>query len=129
MNIEILTYNQSLNASDKMICDKLQTIIDENISNSSSKVWHGHPVWFIDENPILGYSKLKAGIQLLFWSGQSFDEKDLEPIGKSKAAAFVYKNESEIDEEKLKIWVQKSIDIQWDYKNMIKRKGELTRIL
>jgi hypothetical protein len=32
---------------------------------------------FLHGNPIVGYSKLKDCIRLLFWSGQSFDEPNL----------------------------------------------------
>ena len=52
-----------------------------------SKIWHRHPVWFLDGNPTVGYSKLKAGIRLMFWSGASFDEDKLQPgTGKFKDA-------------------------------------------
>lgn len=45
-----------------------------------------HPVWFLDGNPVVGYSKLKDSVRLLFWSGQSFRSTGLEPEGKFKAA-------------------------------------------
>lgn len=127
-NSEIAKYNSNLNQDRKDICDQLQKIIDENLNYTESKIWHGHPVWFIDGNPIVGYSSLKNNIQLMFWSGQSFDEPGLTAEGSFKASVAKYTQSDEIDEESLKIWLKKSEDIQWDYKNIVKRKGQLLRL-
>lgn len=128
MEKNIATYNRALEPSDKEICDTLRKIIDEALPGSVSKVWHGHPVWFIDGNPVVGYSKLKNDIQLLFWSGQSFDEPRLHPEGNFKAAEARYASLEEIDKEALKRWLEKAIEIQWDYKNIVKNRGKLSRI-
>ncbi len=71
---EILDYESRLESSDKSICETLRHEIEKNLSEATAKIWHGHPVFFSDGNPIVGYSKLKSCVQLLFWSGQSFDE-------------------------------------------------------
>ena len=97
-------------------------------AKSWKKNWHGHPVWFINENPIVGYSKLKNYIQLLFWSGQSFDEDALIKTGKFKAAEIRYNSIEQINTQDLKNWLKKSEEIQWDYKNIIKRNGVLERL-
>jgi hypothetical protein len=128
MNNEILNYNSSQTASDQKICIALMDIIDKNMPEAKSKFYHGSPVWFIDDNPIVGYSKLKSGVQLLFWSGQTFDEEGLKPMGKYKAAEARYTDVEEINKVQLKNWLIKSIEIQWDYKNIVKRKGELLRL-
>jgi hypothetical protein len=90
-------------------------------------------VWFLDGNPIVGYSKLKGPkpdgcIRLLFWSGQSFDEPGLEDEGSFKAAEARYTSADQIVAKDLKRWLEKSIEIQWDYKNIVKRKGKLVRL-
>lgn len=113
---------------DKRICDALAKAIDRHLPNAQSKVWHGHPVWFLDGNPIVGYSKLKDCIRLLFWSGQSFDEPGLEAEGSFKAAEARYTSDDQIAPRDLKRWLEKSIEIQWDYKNIVKRKGKLERL-
>jgi len=125
---QIQDYNNSQTAENKEICDLLLTIINENLSDAESKIWHAHPVWFLDGNPIVGYSKLKDSVRLLFWSGQSFDEEKLQNEGSFKAAEMRYTNSNQINEEDLKRWLEKSREIQWDYKNIAKRKGELLRI-
>ena len=102
--------------------------IDSALPQATSKLWHGSPVWFIDGNPIVGYSKLKQHVQLLFWSGQSFDDAGLAPVGKHKAAEAVFTSPSEIDPDQLAIWLNKAVEIQWDYQNIVKRNGELVRI-
>lgn len=129
MNTEINAYNGNQIAEDKEICDRLSAIIDNELTEAESKIWHAHPVWFLEGNPIVGYSKQKAGIKLMFWSGGDFDEKNLTIKGeKFKDASIFYTHVAEINEEDLKRWIKKSREIQWDYKNIVKRKGQLERL-
>lgn len=128
MHQDIQAYNNSLAPADKDICNRLVEIIDQNLPKAENKIWHAHPVWFLDGNPIVGYSKLKNCVRLLFWSGQSFEEPLLQNEGKFKAAEMRYTSVDEINEKDLKRWLKKSKTIQWDYKNIVKRKGELERL-
>jgi uncharacterized protein YdhG (YjbR/CyaY superfamily) len=129
MSSEIQKYNSSQTESDQEICSRLAEIIDENLPNAESKIWHAHPVWFLEENPIVGYSKQKKGIRLMFWSGKSFNE-DLLNVhgGKFQDASVFYNDLSEINEDDIKRCLKKSEKIQWDYKNLVKRKGELIQL-
>lgn len=128
LNTEVKEYNESQAENDKMICDLLSQILDKELVNAKSKVWHGHPVWFLDENPIAGYSKLKDSVRLLFWSGQSFNEPGLVNEGSFMAAEARYTSVEQVNIDDLKRWLKKSQDIQWDYKNIVKRKGRLERL-
>jgi hypothetical protein len=128
MNKEIKKYNDRLEMSSRLICDTLCNEIDNVLVNAECKVWHAHPVWFLDGNPVVGYAKLKENVQLLFWSGQSFEEEGLENEGSFKASQKRYKEVNEINKVDLERWLKKSIDIQWDYKNIVKRKGSLERL-
>jgi hypothetical protein len=125
---EITSYNNKLKNENLEISNILSTIIQSNLTNSTNYLWHGHPVWFIDGNPIVGYSKVKSGIRLLFWSGQSFEEGILQNSGSYKAAQIDYTNPKQIDIKIIKRILKKSIQIQWDYKNIVKRKGKLERL-
>jgi hypothetical protein len=129
MHKDVQAYNNSESDNDKAICNSLASEIESNLPEAENKVWHAHPVWFLDGNPIVGYSKLKGCIRLLFWSGQSFDEEGLQPEGKFKAAEVRYTSVEQINKEDLKRWLEKSKKIQWDYKNIVKRKGVLERLL
>jgi hypothetical protein len=129
MNSEIQAYNDKQIPEDKSICDQLAKIIDSELTTAESKMWHAHPVWFLDGNPIVGYSKQKAGFRLMFWSGADFDEEQLSVRGaKFKDASVSYNNVSDIKSEDLERWLQKSKEIQWDYKNIVKRKGQLVKL-
>lgn len=129
MDKEILKYHDSQTKEEKEICDLLYEVISQNLTDAENKIWHAHPVWFLEGNPIVGYSKLKGCIRLLFWSGASFEEDQLKPgTGKFKDASVRYTNVSQIDAEDLKRWLEKAKSIQWDYKNLIKRKGVLNRL-
>ena len=129
MNEDIRAYNSGQATTETEICDQLMQAIDLGLPEAESKIWHRHPVWFLEGNPIVGYSKLKAGIRLMFWSGASFDEPGLTPgTGKFKDASVLYNSAEEIDLKDLKRWLKKSREIQWDYKNLVKRKGVLERL-
>lgn len=128
MNPEIKKYNSALSAEEKKICDILAKEICANLKDAENKIWHAHPVWFLEGNPIVGYHKLKDCIRLLFWSGQSFDEPGLKNEGSFKAAEMRYTSAEQIKKTVLKRWLSKSKKIQWDYKNIVKRKGVLERL-
>lgn len=126
---DIQTYHAKQTETDKSVCEILCEEISACLPEAERKVWHGHPVWFLDDNPIVGYSKQKAGIRLMFWSGASFNEERLNVKGgKFKDASIFYTATSEINIEELKRWLEKARKIQWDYKNIVKRKGELIRL-
>ncbi len=123
-------YNNSQKENQKAICYLLEKVINTNLKKSESKVWHGSPVWFLDGNPIVAYSVRKDGrVSLIFFSGQGFKEKDLKPEGKFKAAEIFYSDVKEIKVTKLKSWLKKSMTIQWDYNNIVKRKGVLVKLI
>ncbi len=128
MNKDIQKYNNSQTMDEKAICEVLFQEISAHLPKAENKIWHGHPVWFLEGNPIVGYSKLKNSIRLLFWSGQTFEEKGLEPEGSFKAAEVRYTSPDQINKKDLKRWINKAKKIQWDYKNIVKRKGVLERL-
>lgn len=128
MNIGIEEYNAKLPDGRKQIAEKLAREIDRGLPDAESKIWHGAPVWFLDGNPIAGYDNQKSAVRLLFWSGQSFDESGLSPEGSFKAAEKRYTSVDQVDADELALWFEKAKAIQWDYKNIVKNKGQLSRI-
>lgn len=124
---DITSYNASRSDEVRALCDVLADLIAQSLPGAESKIWHGHPVWFLEQNPIVGYSTHKDGIRLLFWSGQSFDEPALSPVGKFKAAETRYSAVEELDAGVVRRWLEKAQSIQWDYKNVVKNKGLLQR--
>lgn len=129
MKNEIQSYNSSQKNPDREICELLYEEIRRDMPEAENKIWHASPVWFLDGNPIVGYSVLKDCVRLLFWSGQSFKEEGLKPEGSFKAAEARYTEKSQVNKEDLKRWLEKSKKIQWDYKNIVKRRGVLKRLL
>ncbi|WP_420316109.1 DUF1801 domain-containing protein [Ekhidna sp.] len=127
--MEISEFNKTQSPADQQICHLLMNTINKHLSEAESRIWHRHPVWFLDGNPIVGYSKLKDCIRLMFWSGADFDESDLKVgTGKFKDASIRYTSADQIDEDDLKRWLEKSKTIQCDYRNIVKKKGRLDRI-
>lgn len=129
MNQQIQDYNNIQSPEDQQICNRLTEVIDRELAEAENKIWHAHPVWFLEGNPIVGYNKLKDCIRLMFWSGADFEEETLKTgTGKFKDASIRYTAADQIDETDLKRWLAKSRKIQWDYKNLVKRKGKLERL-
>ena len=128
MNPEVKSYNNSQADEDKKICNLLAKEINKTLPEAENKIWHAHPVWFLDGNPIVGYDKLKDSVRLLFWSGASFEEEQLVNGKKFKDAGIRYTTAKQINKEDLQRWLEKSKTIQWDYKNIVKRKGDLLPI-
>jgi hypothetical protein len=129
MNPEIQAYNDRQSIADKAICGLLAATIDDGLTEAESKIWHAHPVWFLDGNPIVGYSKQKAGWRMMFWSGAGFEEEKLNVRGKKfKDASIFYTTVEEINTKDIDRWLKKSRAIQWDYKNIVKRKGRLLKL-
>lgn len=122
-------YNKSLESPSKEICDLLRKEIQSVLTKSESKVWHGHPVWFLDGNPIVGYAKLKDSVQLLFWSGQSFSTPGLEKEGSFKAAQIRFTSIDQVNKDQLSKWLDESKIVQWDYKNIVKHRGVLKKFI
>lgn len=128
IHADIHAYNAEQLEPDRDTCEQLARIIEAALPGAESKVWHRHPVWFLEGNPIVGYSKQKRGVALLFWSGQSFDEPGLTPNGKFKAAEARYLSAQEIDAASLARWLEQARTTQWDYQNLVKNQGKLQRL-
>lgn len=129
MNDAVTAFNEALDDNDQEICELLANEIDRGLPKADRKIWHSHPVWFLGGNPIVGYSKQKRGIRLMFWSGMDFEEEALSVQAiKFKDASIFYNAAKEVNKKDLKRWLIKATDIQWDYKNIVKRKGRLERI-
>lgn len=124
----IAAYHEGLAPQDRAICEILADRIGEGLPEAEGRIWHAHPVWFLAGNPIVGYSKLKFCIRLLFWSGQSFQTPGLAPEGTFKAAERRYTDPAQIDAEEMSLWLREARDVQWDYRNIVKRKGRLDRL-
>ena len=128
MTDEIARFIANLAPADRAIAETLRARIDAALPEAEAKIWHAHPVWFLDGNPITGFSRLKDSLRLLFWSGQGFETPGLTPEGKFKAAEVRYTDAAQIDPDRLDRWLAEAREVQWDYKNIVKRKGRLERL-
>lgn len=128
MHDETVQYNRKQSPGDRQTCELLAHEIEVALPEAENKVWHAHPVWFLDGNPVVGYSKLKDCVRLLFWSGQSFSSSGLKPEGKFKAAEARFVAADQVDTESLRSWLSEARDVQWDYKNIVRRRGRLERL-
>ncbi|MEY2746534.1 MAG: hypothetical protein RL112_1576 [Planctomycetota bacterium] len=129
MQPDIERYNEGLEPAHRELCAALGHAIEERLAGAEGRVWHAHPVWFLDGNPTVGYSRQKPGIRLMFWSGADFDEPGLDVLGaKFRDASVFWNTKAEIDEPALRRWLEKARRIQWNYRDLAKRKGRLERL-
>lgn len=129
MHPDVGNYNENQEPKHRVVCDLLAREIDRGLPGAENRIWHGHPVWFLDGNPIVGYSRQKPGIRLMFWSGTDFDEAKLNVVGKKFKDASVFFNEvQEVKKADLRRWLGKSQEIQWNYRDIVKHKGRLDRL-
>lgn len=121
-------YNGLYRGETKRLCVLLRAEMEKALPKATSKLWHGSPVWFIDNNPVVGYSVRKVGVTVLFWSGQSFTNPGLNKEGSFKAADIKYLSTNDVKLADLRQWLRECKMIQWDYKNIVRNKGKLSRI-
>ena len=120
---DILAYQEALDEMARPICDRFLGLIEQALPDAERKVWHAHPVWFFDGNPVVGYDRLKHSVRLLFWSGQSFNTPGLQTEGSFKAAEIRVTDVSQIDDELVARWLAESREIQWNYRDIRRNRG------
>ena len=123
----ITDYAQTSPNSHAAICRRLHREIDAALPEALAKIWHSMPVWFIGENPVVGYKATPKHVNLLFWSGQSFGDPTLESVGKFKAAQIQFTDASQIDSKVLRRWLKKSSTEIWDYQGHFKTQKALQK--
>jgi hypothetical protein len=124
----VTAYSQSLPTEFEAICDRLRELIDKALPKATAKVWHGSPVWFMEQNPVVGYNATAKGVHLLFWNGQAFDDPTLKPVGKHRAAQASFKDANELDRKIVQGWLKKAgtdiLDSQAYFKKLRESKRE-----
>jgi len=121
---QIAAYSQAQPVAFRTMCDRLRELIDAALPKATSKVWHGSPVWFIDDNPVVGYNATAKTVNLLFWNGQAFEEPGLEPVGKYGAAQAKFGDAADIDPEVVRRWLKKAASDVLDSKALFKKLRE-----
>src|SRR5262245_18708199 len=124
----IAAYSQTQPLAFRTMCDRLRELIDQAIPRATSRVWHGSPVWFMDDNPVVGYSTTAKTVNLLFWNGLAFDEPALKPVGKYRAAQAVFGDAAEIDAQVIRRWLKKARSDVFDSKAFFKKLREARKV-
>jgi hypothetical protein len=120
----IAEYSQAKPLAFRSICDVLRELIEKALPKATSKVWHGSPVWFIDDNPVVGYNVTAKSVNLLFWNGQAFDEAGLTAVGKYGAAQATFGDAAQIDPKVIRRWLKKAKSDVFDSKEFFRKVRE-----
>ena len=90
------------------VCQLLRTEIDRALPAAAAKIWHAMPVWFVGENPVVGYKLASRYVNLLSWNGQSFEDPVLTAAGSFRAAQIRITEVSGIDRAALRRWLKRA---------------------
>lgn len=120
----IAAYAQAQPRAFQELCNRLRELIDPALPHASSKIWHGSPVWFLEDNPVVGYTATAKSVNLLFWNGQAFKEPALKPVGKYRAAQAVFGDVAEIVPTVIRRWLKKARSDVFDSKAFFKKLRE-----
>lgn len=120
----VAAYSKAQSSALRAVCDSLRELITTALPKATAKVWHGSPVWFIDDNPVVGYNATAKGVHLLFWNGQAFDEPDLKPVGKYRAAQAMFHEADDIDAKVVRRWLRKAKSDVFDSRGFFKKLRE-----
>ncbi len=121
--VSIAAFDAAQSAAEAPICRRLRAEIERALPDATSKVWHGAPVWFVGDTPVVGYSvPARGGVALLFWNGQAFGDPALKPMGKFKAAQIQFEDASEIKVAQLKSWLKKAATELWDISSVRRKR-------
>ena len=101
-------YSRAQRPALRAICERLRQWIDSALPGATCKVWHGSPVWFLDDNPVVGFSATAKAVSLLFWNGRAFGEDGLVPVGKYGAAQAPFSDAVEMDPGVVRRWLEKA---------------------
>ena len=115
---DVVKYNEATDAANRPVIDFLFEEFQQALPTASFKVWHGAPVWFLDEIPVVGYQDHKHGVKVLFWSGKDFSGPWLLGIGKHRAAGITYRDVASINVEDLRRYLRLCTEIIWDYRSL-----------
>jgi hypothetical protein len=126
--VTVAAYDAAQSAADASICRRLRAEIVRALPAATSRVWHGAPVWFIGETPVVGYNvPARGGVVLLFWNGRAFDDPGLEPIGKFKAAQARFGDATEIKAASLRRWLKQARTKIWDLRSIRRLRSRAIR--
>ena len=124
---QIALYSEAQALPFRAICNALRGLIEKALPGATSKIWHGSPVWFAGENPVVGYNATKKTVNLLFWNGQALDEPAFKPVGKHGAAQALFTDTAEIDPGMVRRWMEKAGANVLDWRAYIKELRESSR--
>jgi hypothetical protein len=127
---ERTTFKDAENYSDRAgelgaVCEILRKVISGIMPKNSGRIYYNMPVWFVEENPAVGYRVSKTHVTLLFWSGRAFKTPGLTPEGSFEAAEMQYSSIADIDKKQLRNWLEESKIYIYDYKAIAKNNGTL----
>jgi hypothetical protein len=74
MPATIDTYIAALGAPVAAIAADLRELLDARLGADIGTIWHGHPVWKDDRQPVAGFKAYSSYVTFMIWNGRAVDD-------------------------------------------------------
>nr|WP_255575365.1 DUF1801 domain-containing protein [Cryobacterium sp. TMT1-66-1] len=92
----------------------LRDTFDLALPETSTELWHGHPVWLDDELPVAGFKAYPAFVTVLFWRGQAItdDSGKLNASGSAEMSEYKLRGVDDFDSDLFNGWLQQLRELE-----------------
>ncbi|MDJ0349090.1 DUF1801 domain-containing protein [Cryobacterium sp. PH29-G1] len=92
----------------------LREKFDLGLPETSTELWHGHPVWLDDELPVAGFKAYPTFVTVLFWRGQAItdDSGKLNASGSAEMSEYKLRGVDDFDDALFDGWLQQVRELE-----------------
>ncbi|TFD10592.1 DUF1801 domain-containing protein [Cryobacterium sp. TMT1-2-2] len=92
----------------------LRDTFDLALPETSTELWHGHPVWLDDELPVAGFKAYPTFVTVLFWRGQAItdDSGKLNASGSAEMSEYKLRGVDDFDSDLFTGWLQQLRELE-----------------
>ncbi|WP_129590420.1 DUF1801 domain-containing protein [Cryobacterium aureum] len=92
----------------------LRDTFDLGLPETSTELWHGHPVWLDDELPVAGFKAYPTFVTVLFWRGQAITDNSgkLNASGSAEMSEYKLRGVDDFDSDLFNGWLQQVRELE-----------------
>lgn len=92
----------------------LRDKFDLGLPETSTELWHGHPVWLEDELPVAGFKAYPTFVTVLFWRGQAITDGSgkLNASGSAEMSEYKLRGVDDFDDALFDGWLQQVRELE-----------------
>jgi hypothetical protein len=104
-------YISALATGERVVAERLQELLDEQLPEATAQLWHAHPVWMAGSTPIAGFKAYPKYVTLMLWGGKRMSDPSsrLEAsAGTTDLASVKFAHVDEIDDDLVRDWLSQA---------------------